>query len=1087
MLNEFFSGGSGAPAGYTIERSLRFNSADSAYLDRTPSSAGNRKTWTWAGWVKRSAFANYQNIFGAEQDTNNRLRIEFSNTDTLIVGAKTGGSDTIVVTTSQVFRDSSAWYHIVFAIDTTQATSTDRVKLYVNGIQVTSFSSTTYPSLNYDTFVNATVAHGIGAYGIPATYFNGYLADVHFIDGHALDPASFGEFDDNGVWQPKEYLTSSTLSTINSTSGDTQITLTSNTNFSDLGVGKEVRQDSGYTPQTSAITNVQPIQNTYGPLLWSSAVVLEGSFLSTAYDTTEIFDGSSGTYAVPSSGGTVRFRLLNPLETDGLEIKLRDLFQRDGTDYFSINDSGWLNAADYPGTGGYTVITDILRTTSNPSQLEEIGLKRTGGVGGAISQVLIDGQVIRDNQAYDTSVVELTLTDDTDLENFRVGDVESTGNTVTAIGPGNTMTVVGGTWSNGDTVTGPTLAAGSGIITAFDSGANTIDYTLISGRFISGEGKSASVLGPYGTNGFHLPFGDNSTAAALGTDAAGSNDWTVNNISVTAGAGNDSLFDSPTNGTQEDTGAGGEVSGNYATYNPLYNNAVGGGNGAILSDGNLKTTFTTSGSTGTVPATIFVSSGKWYCEFTAENISGGAEPQVGIIRPDDAIDGYIGKTGTNGVGYEPYQDRRYNAGTPTSSMFGQTTTSGTHIYGLALDLDVGTLDVYEDGTLLGELVSGLSGTWAFAVADIGEADVPTIIANFGQRPFAYAAPSGFKALCTTNLDDPTIADVSTAMDVVTYTGNGTSQTISGLSFSPDFVWIKNRSQVDPHGLFDTIRGATRRLITNGTSSENISSQSLTAFTSDGFSVGGLDAVNASSLALVAWAWDAGTSTVSNTDGSITSSVRANPSAGFSIVSYTGTSANATVGHGLNAAPEFIIIKNRDRAVDWIVYHSAIGATKGLKLNTTGAPLTVASYFNNTAPTSSVVSLGAAGDTNYTGEDIIAYCFAPVEGYSAFGSYTGNGDADGPFVYTGFKPAFVMYKRTDSTSDWNIDDYKRDGYNFSNKNLRANLNNAEGGASFADFLSNGFKLRQVGSSRNASGGTYIYAAFAENPFKTARAR
>ena len=802
VLNNILAGAAGqtgGAGGYTIERSLRFNSDDSAHLSRTPSVEGNRRTWTWAGWVKRSALttALYQSLFANNSGANAFLGFVNGGDGLLFYDSVAGGN---VRYTSNVLRDPSAWYHVVFNCDTTKATASERARIYVNGTEA-SYSVANDPALNSDLVINSTIEHQIGGQPAVSRHFSGYLVDIHFIDGQALDPTDFGEFDDNGVWQP-------------------------------------------------------------------------------------------------------------------------------------------------------------------------------------------------------------------------------------------------------------------------------IAYT-----------------GTYGTNGFHLDFSDNTNTTTIAEDSSGNgNDWTANNISVTAGAGNDSLFDSPTNGTQTDTGAGGEVSGNYATYNALFKAA-----NSTYSNGNLEHLAATPvGSYESGVSTIGVSSGKWYAEFTVAVLGNDAVAGVSTV-PYNILNRWPGGN-IGSIGYEAVLGRFYKDNVAGQNV---STYNVNDVIGVALDLDNGGIWFSKNGTWQGTgspnpatntspAYTGLTGTHFFASGTGGSG---RIIANFGQRAFAYSAPSGFKALCTANLDDPTIADGSTAMDVALYTGNGSTQTISGLGLSPDFVWIKNRGNGTAHVLFDTVRGPTKYVASSSTTSEITNTSTLTAFTSDGFSVGNNGGVNQSSVGFVAWTWDAGTSTVTNTDGSTTANVRANASTGFSIVSYTGTSANATVGHGLNAAPEFIVIKNRDRAIDWAVYHAALGATQNLKLNRDYTAQSVSSYFNDTDPTSSVVSLGAAVATNYTGEDIIAYCFAPVEGYSAFGSYTGNGSTDGTFIYTGFRPRWILVKGADgpNTYNWFVQDTKRNPENLTTQYLIPNLSNVEGSTGKLDILSNGFKWRTSSTGLNESGTDYIYAAFAENPFKTARAR
>jgi hypothetical protein len=320
-------------------------------------------------------------------------------------------------------------------------------------------------------------------------------------------------------------------------------------------------------------------------------------------------------------------------------------------------------------------------------------------------------------------------------------------------------------------------------------------------------------------------------------------------------------------------------------------------------------------------------------------------------------------------------------------------------------------------------------------------------------------------------------------DVKLYTGNGSARSLT-TGFSPDLVWVKARNDAYGHRLLDTVRGATKPLVSSSTSAEITESDGLTAFNSDGFSLGTDIVYNQSSYSYVAWCWDAGSSTVTNTQGSISSQVRANASAGFSIVTWTNPStANQTIGHGLGVAPAMIIRKYRSNADGWAVYHSSLGQANALVLNSTGAALADANFWPGTI-NSTVFSTGNLGYFP-DGWTAVAYCFAPVAGYSSFGSYTGNGSADGPFVYTGFRPRWIMIKRTDSTSSWAILDATRLGYNVRNDSLYANLADAEANFGLIDILSNGFKLRATFASEN--GGTHIYAAFAEHPFQYARAR
>ncbi len=334
----------------------------------------------------------------------------------------------------------------------------------------------------------------------------------------------------------------------------------------------------------------------------------------------------------------------------------------------------------------------------------------------------------------------------------------------------------------------------------------------------------------------------------------------------------------------------------------------------------------------------------------------------------------------------------------------------------------------------------------------------------------------------TTIDKPT-----DYFNTVLYTGNNSSShSITGVGFQPDWVWIKPRNGTDGHVLTDSVRGALKRLRSEGTNAEDTLSGSLSSFDSDGFTVGNAGEVNSSSYNFVAWNWLASNTTASNTDGSITSSVSANTTAGFSIVSYTGTGSNATVGHGLGVAPSVIIVKPRNSSSEgFAMYHKSIASdaeTDFIRLDETNAAADNANYWNDTAPTSTVFSIGTDSATNGTTNNI-AYCFAEKKGYSKFGSYTGNGNADGPFIYTGFKPAWVLQKNISATQGWQLQDNKREGYNGDNDLLQPHDSAAESGVNRIDILSNGFKVITTDAGQNSSGATYIYMTFAESPFVT----
>ena len=319
-----------------------------------------------------------------------------------------------------------------------------------------------------------------------------------------------------------------------------------------------------------------------------------------------------------------------------------------------------------------------------------------------------------------------------------------------------------------------------------------------------------------------------------------------------------------------------------------------------------------------------------------------------------------------------------------------------------------------------------------------------------------------------------------------YTGNGGTQSITGVGFQPDWCWFKRRDGgASNHALQDAVRGVTKFIQSNTNVAEATSSNYLTSFDSDGFSLAGDGDVNQNSGNHVAWNWKAGAGQgSSNTDGSInTTYTSVNTTAGFSICKWTGTGSAGTVGHGLGAVPKMIIVKNLDSAEAWPVYHNGLATdaeTDHIYLNTTDAKGDSASHWNDTAPTSTVFSLGTSSESNKSGSPMIAYCFAEKTGYSKFGSYTANGDVSGGFVYLGFKPSFLMIKRTDDAAGWIIYDNKREGRNTENDYLLASSTSAEGTNNEIDLYSNGFKPREANRNElNVSGASYVYMAFGQS--------
>jgi hypothetical protein len=599
-----------------------------------------------------------------------------------------------------------------------------------------------------------------------------------------------------------------------------------------------------------------------------------------------------------------------------------------------------------------------------------------------------------------------------------------------------------------------------------------------------GEWKPKKYTGAYGTNGFYLDF---KNSGSLGNDANGSNNWTPTNLAAT-----DQMLDSPTN--------------NFATLNPLFMQSD-----AVLSEGNLKAYTPLAAVKGYVSASIGVGSGSMYFEMLVEDSVLGS---VGVVNAlsDPSVDSLSLSTrwlmyGNNG--------KKYN--NDGGVAYGSQLSLGD-IVSVAVDADAGKIWWGVNGTWLasgdpsagtGEAYSNLTGVIFPAFMDVVGSAALGGLFNFGQDSsfagnktaqgnsdangigdFYYAPPTGFLALCTQNLPEPTVIP-SEHFNTVLYTGDGTaSHAVTGVGFQPDLTWIKERTDNGSHQLIDSIRGVTKRLESNSTGAEAVISNGLLSFDSDGFTYGDYSNGNQSGITHAAWNWKANGAGVSNTDGSITSTVSANVDAGFSIIGYTGTGAAATVGHGLTLKePDLIIVKDRDDTSHWYVYNKDVGNTKALFLNLTNAEGNTGAW-DNTTPSSTVFSLETSIAVNASADTYIAYAFHSVDGYSKFGSYTGNGDADGPFVHCGFKPAFVMLKRSDSDSSghWLMKDSKRDESNGNTLYSMANRTDADTDNTVEiDYLSNGFKQRSTNNVNNANASTYIFLAFAESPFKYSNAR
>ena len=775
-------------------RSLRFNSGDSSYFSRTPSSGGNRKTFTFSFWVKRTSFASSQKVIGNENASEqNGLVIEFRSDDTLQVYDYTTGTIWAKVTT-RAFRDPSAWYHFVIAVDTTQSTPSDRFKLYVNGIQETSFSTDNAITEDADTQFNDAGAMSVGRSGLhDAQYFNGFLTDIYFIDGSALDHTSFGSFDSNGVWQRS------------------------------------------------------------------------------------LYDGS------------------------------------------------------------------------------------------------------------------------------------------------------------------------------------------------------------YGTNGFKLNFFDATNTTTIGKDASGrSNNFTANNISVTAGVTNDVMFDMPANDTENsDTGVGGEIIGNYCILNTLGKKA----SGTTISNGSLDGVVNadnTAHGTFAIPTT-----GKYFFEAQMTN-SGTLNFGLAAFRPDGHI-----FTNPNSCVYSKTGVK--NVDNVHDQSYGDSWSSGD-IIGCACDADAGTITFYKNGVSQGAISHQVAGL----LPSFGNGGTTSnFTVNFGAREFIHPI-SNHKALNTSSLPTPAIADGSDAFEVKLYSGTGAVQNVTGLSFQPDWTWIKARNQTTWNVWNDVVRGPGKNIHSNDSYQEQTKTDNLTSFNSDGFSLGvdsNADGVNISGKNYASWNWKVGGAAVTNTEGATSCSVSASTTNGISIIKWAGTNSGTTLGHGLSSTPELVIVKSLGNSREWVVWHKLFvtaGGTDYLYLDTTGAKGGSGSggYWNSTVPNSTTISVGDSAAVNGSGSDNVAYCFHSVPSFSAVGSYKGNGSEDGPYINLSFKPRWILMKNADTGGtyyDWRIIDAARHTFNSGGNadvppTLFANTNETERDWDNVDILSNGFKIKDSSVSLNETNASHVFLAFAENPFQ-----
>ena len=627
---------------------------------------------------------------------------------------------------------------------------------------------------------------------------------------------------------------------------------------------------------------------------------------------------------------------------------------------------------------------------------------------------------------------------------------------------------------------------GANVFNGISSHINNWDGYIAEFHFVDGAVLTPTDFGEYNDAGVWIPieasptYGNNGfyitgeTASDLGEDFSGnSNDFTSSGLTTT-----DQMLDTPTD--------------NYCVLSPIDKSSA-----ITTSDGNLVVSNASTNSWNHGRGTLFAPSGKWYYEWIP---TAGSYAEAGWmlnVSDNDYVEeeSDVATTYYRGVGAA---GRGFYIGSGSADT-GPANFSLNDVVMMAIDVDTMKMWVGVNGTWYnsGDPAAGsnATGTWTAA---IGESVAPwygcfngtTESFNFGQRPFAHTIPTGFNSWNTANLPTPSITDGSAHFQPTLYTGDGSSSheinQTGNSTFEPSMVWIKSRSAATLHVIQDQVRGDFV-LYPNLTNAEGATGGGwVKSFDSDGFTTDVNVEINDSGETFVGWQWKAAGSGSSNTDGSITSTVSTNTTAGFSIVTYVGNSTSgATVGHGLGAVPKMMILKDRDVGENWVIYNEVLGPTKFMYF-TTDAAFTASNRWNDTAPTSSVFTLGNETQVNATGRDYVVYCFAEIPGYSSFGSYTGNGSNDGPFVYTGFKPKWIMYKSSsNSGTRWGILDTDRSvsgGGNSVGNQLFAELTSAEATADHEiDFLSNGFKVRDTSTSVNGNGYTITYRAFAEHPF------
>ena len=1113
--SNILAGSSGQGGAYEIEQSLRFDG--SSYLSRTPSTAGNRNTWTSSYWIKKAPAETASAMHTWSSTQFSAASFNGGSTSTL-----TGGTNSATVfTTTAKYRDPSAWMHIVVRYDTTQ-TGGNKYRIYINGEEYTGPWLTDARSSLGTGSTNNTVLHYIGnsaIHGGTTFAFQGYMAEFHHIDGTSLEPTNFGEYDDNGVWRPIRYNGTYSgnsfylkfdASDVDGDSSGLGNDWTAN-NFTTSGAGTDVMSD---TPTTSWCT--------LNPLHTESSFTYSNGNLEVQQSTGSGSGATSGGTIAVSSGKW--FCEMSAIDKNAVNA-LIGVCTVDGFDgNRQLNES-------LTGGSGYGYVTN--------------GNTATGSAYGSTWDL------------YDNMGIALDLDSAQNTVTFYKNGVSQGARNINnaayvfacSNGQGSSYVTYRTNFGQRDFLMTPGTTSGTDYF-------NTVTY--------SGNGSTQSITGV----GFQpdlvwIKSSTNSTDHYIADSIRGAYAFLISN---NTGSQNSTTNYDPMSSFDSD----GFTVRYTTTGGSTQNYTNGSGRGYIAWCWKAGGT-ASSNTDGTITSTVSASTAGAFsvCTYTG-NTTSGATFGHGL---DDAPGFVIVKNRDSGA--QPWRIFHSSLGNTkafkfdsnsadTDSAFWNNTSPSSTVVTLGNDnstnatgdayvaycwaekAGVTKIGTYTGNETLGdgpEVVCGFRPACVVMKADAGAAweihdfkrdansylswsssSTPTarqankvlltdngfiIMGNDGNINLngatiyfiAFAAEhttdDTYKALNTANLPAPDIADGSEYFNTVLYTGNGTSQTISGLGFSPDLIWFKSRNASRSHGLFDSVRGRSKSLFSDLTIAEltSTSTQDLVSFDANGFTVGTVSnsgSTNTNNNSIVAWNWKAGGSGSSNTDGSITSTVSANPTAGFSIVSYTGNgNASATIGHGLGVKPQMVIVKSRSNSSTyWTTYHESIsaGTTYCLELNTTAYKDQVNDSFFGSTQTfnSSVFSVGypgaASNSTNVNNYTYIAYCFAEVEGYSKIGSYTGNESTDGPFIHTGFKVGWWLVKKaTDATEYWYIRDTARDDENPISIALNPNSSDVEDSYGSFDFLSNGVKIRESGTGSNTSGSTYIYMALAEHPF------